>query len=145
MYKRSMVKKIKILKLLVFAAVLLGITFPAKAPVSSAKSKQCCQGHCLMSPSSANEMSGKHHSGGNKMISCCQNNCLSATERKVLSPRAKHASLKVAILTSPLSALTLSVVSAFFNGPPAPQLRACSSGSCYNERPIFQVNSNFLI
>ncbi len=140
--------KLKFLKKVIFILVLLGFILPIKAPVSSAKAKMCCmsKGHCMMGKQSEAKISVMGASESAKMISCCQDNCVSCLDSSILHPRSDLASQNMEM--SPTSGPIISIAmnhSFFTTGPPhlrQPDFRLITG---IHSPPIFQLNSAFLI
>lgn len=95
-------KNAKFLKILVVVLVLVGFTFPIKAPVSSAKAKMCCKGksHCLMGQESKVKITPMGQSESAEMISCCQDNYPSCSDTSILHSRTQQSRKLLGCLSS---------------------------------------------
>jgi hypothetical protein len=148
LYVRIMVTKAKFLKKLVLLLVLLGFILPIKAPVSSAKAKLCCmsKGHCMMGKASGAQISVMGSSKSAKMISCCEDNCVSCSDTSVLHSRANISSQNMGMppTLAPFSPVVLS--NSFFDtGPPNSRRPDFRLTSGIHSPPLFKLNSIFLI
>lgn len=138
----------KSLKKVLFFLVLLGFIFPMKAPVSSAKAKLCCMttGHCMMGKAEGGKVSVMGQSTSAKMISCCQDNCVSYSDTSILHSRTKISSQNIEM--PPVSASIIFNVgnNSFLNtGPPNSRPSKFLFTGGIHSPPIYQLNSIFLI
>lgn len=140
--------KPKTLKKIIFFLVLMGFIFPIKAPVSSAKAKLCCmsKGHCMMDKASQTKISVMGQSQSAKMISCCEDNCLSCSGTSVLHPRPDLSAQNVGLSFTSAPIISIAINHSFFNtGPPNFGPRNFPSTFRLHSSPIFKLNSSFLI
>jgi hypothetical protein len=143
-----MIIRLKLLKKTIFLIILLGVVFPIKAPVSSAKAKLCCmnKGVCMMNKDSGAQISVMGSSKSSKMIACCEDNCLACSDTSVLHTATKLASQNIGLFSMPAALDFISVNKFLFNtGPPSlrrPEFRLIFG---IHTPPIFQLNSIFLI